>query len=348
MARLTVRPTRDGPRPRLPRPPPARGGERFWVTARDGRHFLGSPIDVAAITATVGCVSGKDGGLTGWAWHPGDPNVDPVLTIRPARGRGRITITASDADVRIDNSGLLGRPRGFTVPAAALRGLERIAACAGPRRQGPAGQPARPTSRTGSRRRRGRHAGPTLSGRRRTRPSASDRAGGDTSGDDAPADDARRVATAAAGRCGGAGAWRRRAHARLPRQRAGRPAAAEPADRDRRRLAGAGAGRGAGCAGRTAAHHADPPPAQPGLRRQRECRHACRRRARRRAAEQRHAGCARLAGGAARGRLRRGRHRHRDAALQRRDDPELSRPGRRQRRAGPRRRRPASTAPRDG
>ena len=83
---------------------------------------------------------------------------------------------------------------------------------------------------------------------------------------------------------------------------------------------------------------ADPQPAEPGLRRQRECRHPRRRRARRRAAEQRHAGRARLAGGTARGRLRRRRHRHRDAAVERRDDPELSRPERRQpiRRTSPR------------
>ncbi len=65
-------------------------------------------------------------GLTGWAWHPGDPGVDPVLTIRPSRGRGQIGITASDASVRIDNSGVLGRPRGFTVPADALNGLSGL------------------------------------------------------------------------------------------------------------------------------------------------------------------------------------------------------------------------------
>ena len=84
-------------------PPPHAGGGwgegavvtsrrgRGWicVVAADGRELLGSPIDVAAITATVGCVSCRDGGLTGWAWHPGDPSVDPVLTVRPANGRGQ-------------------------------------------------------------------------------------------------------------------------------------------------------------------------------------------------------------------------------------------------------------------
>jgi GT2 family glycosyltransferase len=71
-------------------------------------------------------VASERGGLTGWAWHPGDPNADPVLTIRPVRGREHLTLTASDANVTTHNSGLLGRPRGFTVPAAALRGFRGL------------------------------------------------------------------------------------------------------------------------------------------------------------------------------------------------------------------------------
>ena len=68
-------------------------------------------------------MSCSDGGLTGWAWHPGDPGVDPVLTISRAKGRGQIRVTATDTEARIDDSGLLARPRGFTVPADALKGL---------------------------------------------------------------------------------------------------------------------------------------------------------------------------------------------------------------------------------
>jgi GT2 family glycosyltransferase len=49
-----------------------------------------------------------------------------VLTIRPSRGRGQISIAASDTRVRIDNSGVLGRPRGFTVPADSLNGLSGL------------------------------------------------------------------------------------------------------------------------------------------------------------------------------------------------------------------------------
>ena len=111
------------------------------VTAEDGRHLLGSPVDIAAIMRTVGCVAVRDGALAGWAWHPGDPDTDPVLTIRPAGGRdvtlgkakvrkpGRgpgsagLTVIASDTSVRIDNSGLLARPRGFMVRGEALKGL---------------------------------------------------------------------------------------------------------------------------------------------------------------------------------------------------------------------------------
>jgi GT2 family glycosyltransferase/glycosyltransferase involved in cell wall biosynthesis len=103
------------------------------VTVRDGGHLLGSPVSIRAIRRTVGCVTTADGGLAGWAWHPGDPDTDPVLTIRSAVTRGRLsgaadgkrtmTVTASDSAIQIDNIGLLGRPRGFRLSPAALVGL---------------------------------------------------------------------------------------------------------------------------------------------------------------------------------------------------------------------------------
>ncbi len=100
-----------------------RDARTLTVTTSHGAHLLGSPIDTAAITASIGCVSCRDGGLAGWAWHPGDPDTDPIISIRPASGCRSISITASDIAVRIDDSGLLARPRGFTVAAEALRGL---------------------------------------------------------------------------------------------------------------------------------------------------------------------------------------------------------------------------------
>ncbi|MBV8913932.1 MAG: hypothetical protein JOZ05_12940, partial [Acetobacteraceae bacterium] len=63
-----------------------------------------------AVCATVGCVGAQHGGLVGWAWHPGDPDRDPVLTIRPVKGGGRMTVTAKDRTAKVE--GLLARPRG--------------------------------------------------------------------------------------------------------------------------------------------------------------------------------------------------------------------------------------------
>ena len=115
-------------------------GARGWLgVGRDGKieehacggpaetsRLIGFPIDTAAIAATVGCVSGQDGGLAGWAWHPGDPGTDPVLTIRPATGRTRLVITASDHGQQVANGGLLARPRSFSVPAEALRDMRGL------------------------------------------------------------------------------------------------------------------------------------------------------------------------------------------------------------------------------
>jgi GT2 family glycosyltransferase len=105
---------------------------RLTATSQDSRHLLGSPIDIRAIRRTIGCVTIADGGLAGWAWHPGEADVDPVLTIRPVASPGerpttarrrQITVAASDCSVRVDNSGPLARPRGFRVPREALTGL---------------------------------------------------------------------------------------------------------------------------------------------------------------------------------------------------------------------------------
>jgi GT2 family glycosyltransferase/glycosyltransferase involved in cell wall biosynthesis len=87
-------------------------------------HLIGFPIDTEAIATTFGCVSAQDGALVGWAWHPGDPDTDPVLTIRPVTGGSRgLMITASDLSTQVANGGLLARPRGFTIPSEAMTGM---------------------------------------------------------------------------------------------------------------------------------------------------------------------------------------------------------------------------------
>ena len=80
-----------------------------------------SPINIASILRTIGFVEAHEGGLNGWAWHPGDPDTDPTLTIRTVSGRilRRITATALDADVQLAVP--LARPRSFVVSAEALR-----------------------------------------------------------------------------------------------------------------------------------------------------------------------------------------------------------------------------------
>ncbi len=100
-----------------------RNARSLAVNTADGTHLLGSPLDIAAITAIAGCVTSRDGGLTGWAWHPGDPDADPALTIQAASGGQPINLTASDTTVQINNSGLLARPRGFDVPADVVQGM---------------------------------------------------------------------------------------------------------------------------------------------------------------------------------------------------------------------------------
>ena len=48
------------------------------IEVRSGvTHLLGSPIQIDAIRRMAGCVETWDGGLRGWAWHPGDPATAP-------------------------------------------------------------------------------------------------------------------------------------------------------------------------------------------------------------------------------------------------------------------------------
>ncbi len=104
--------------------PPKRDSDgcgRLVVTA-DGYRLLGSPIEAHAFRRVEGFVeTAPEGGLFGWAWLPNNPDVDPVLTVRPARGRS-LTLSATDAEAA-SGGGLLARRRGFIVPGERLAGL---------------------------------------------------------------------------------------------------------------------------------------------------------------------------------------------------------------------------------
>jgi glycosyltransferase involved in cell wall biosynthesis len=103
-------------------------GQQITVT-RAGRPLLGSPIDIRSIARLEGWVRPTSDGIEGWAWHPGDPETDPVLTIHDDTGRRVLKITASDDTADFPGQDGLSRPRAFHVPAARLakhRGPFRI------------------------------------------------------------------------------------------------------------------------------------------------------------------------------------------------------------------------------
>ena len=87
----------------------------------DRQDLLGSPIDLAAIQVCEGVVAVRDGGVAGWAWHPGDPDRDPVLDLCDADGHMLRQIVADTLDLAVADD--LRRPRRIAIPAAALHGL---------------------------------------------------------------------------------------------------------------------------------------------------------------------------------------------------------------------------------
>ena len=91
-------------------------GDTVDVT-RNGESLLGSPIDLAAIKAIEGVVEIVDGGLSGWAWHPGDPGRDPVITIT---GDCDLVLTPTELWNQGGIVRPLARPRRFAVAADAL------------------------------------------------------------------------------------------------------------------------------------------------------------------------------------------------------------------------------------
>ena len=86
-----------------------------------GRPCIGSPVDLRRARRVEGVVAAREGGLAGWAWHPGNPDADPVLRIVPADGGAGLEVVADDPS--IPAGAPLSRPRGFIVPAARLAGL---------------------------------------------------------------------------------------------------------------------------------------------------------------------------------------------------------------------------------
>ena len=95
-------------------------GGRLLSVQRAGAPLLGSPIDLAAIAAADGFVGpAEGGGLTGWCWHPADPDRDPAIEIRFADGSKRRLVARTLQDGS-DTKQPLARQRWFTIPAEGI------------------------------------------------------------------------------------------------------------------------------------------------------------------------------------------------------------------------------------
>jgi GT2 family glycosyltransferase/glycosyltransferase involved in cell wall biosynthesis len=103
---------------------PRRGGPWHSVAVLPGNdlHLLGSAIRLAEIRRTEGFVEPCEGGLAGWVWHPGEPDTDPVLTVRAEKGRKFVRLVATDPACPAALDGL-ARVRAFRLAAAALTGM---------------------------------------------------------------------------------------------------------------------------------------------------------------------------------------------------------------------------------
>jgi GT2 family glycosyltransferase/glycosyltransferase involved in cell wall biosynthesis len=86
------------------------------------RHLLGSKLHPASISRVEGFVGVEHGCLTGWAWHPHDPECAPTLTIRDANGR-TLRIAAREPAPEVAHQRPLAKPRRLYVAATDLHGF---------------------------------------------------------------------------------------------------------------------------------------------------------------------------------------------------------------------------------
>ncbi len=112
------------------------------ATCRE-QALLGSPIDLGRLRAVEGYVAATEDGLEGWAWLPGDPDADPLITIASSRHPAQqLQVRARDTSMTAPRP--LARPRRFVVSHAALAGLDGPLRIRGPDRRPLAGSPADP------------------------------------------------------------------------------------------------------------------------------------------------------------------------------------------------------------
>ena len=110
----------------------------------EGAELLGSPVAARTIARVEGFVESADGGLSGWAWCPNDPDRDPVLSVMASGVERGMTVAACDMSVKITHPRPLARPRGFCVPEERMRGLAGTVSVTGHDGRNLAGSPLYP------------------------------------------------------------------------------------------------------------------------------------------------------------------------------------------------------------
>jgi len=115
-------------------------GRRLAVSA-GGRDLLGSPIMLAPFRHLSGIVrADPDGGASGCAWLPGDPDTAAVLTVTSGRTRAWLT-ARGEARLR----GVSPAARHFRIPPASIRHDAGVRVC-GPDGQDLCGSPLTPAN----------------------------------------------------------------------------------------------------------------------------------------------------------------------------------------------------------
>jgi len=100
-------------------------GRGHRLDARAGEaELLGSPIDLLAVRRLEGIVGWDGTALSGWAWHPGDAERPPSLTVRPAQGREkRVKLGEHVPDMPV---GLVSRPWRIAIKLRSSAGPFRV------------------------------------------------------------------------------------------------------------------------------------------------------------------------------------------------------------------------------
>jgi GT2 family glycosyltransferase/glycosyltransferase involved in cell wall biosynthesis len=93
------------------------------------RALLGSPLDPSVLARVEGAVWTEGAELVGWAWHPADPDRDPVLTVSGGGGARRVIA----ADRGIQTPRPLAQARGFRVVLGARDAAGPVSVTAGGR-----------------------------------------------------------------------------------------------------------------------------------------------------------------------------------------------------------------------